>query len=320
MTEGLVFGVRLDGAGGGAEVSDRALLPDGPGDVWLHVDVSAPGAVSWLLHHEKLDPLVVDALTATATRPRVTPMGDGIFVVLRGVNLNPGEDPEDMVSLRLYIDERRVVSARRQRIMAVNELRTAIQQGKGPTDTSVILSSIIRNLSGKMSGVLDACDEEADTLEAQLIDDQNRGVRSQLSSLRHKAIALRRHLLPQREALQQFVHLDLAWLTPRDRAHIRECTDQVTRYVEALDEIRERCAVMQDEVMNRMSERMNQTMFLLSVVAAITLPLGLLTGLLGINVGGMPGVDSDNAFTIVVLLMVAILAVEVWVIRRMKWI
>ena len=64
---------------------------------------------------------------------------------------------------------------------------------------------------------------------------------------------------------------------------------------------------------------MNRTMYILSIVAGIFLPLGLLTGLLGINVGGMPGTESKIAFTVVCVFLVVVAGVEYWIFRRKKW-
>jgi zinc transporter len=103
-----------------------------------------------------------------------------------------------------------------------------------------------------------------------------------------------------------------------DRARLREITDRLTRYIEELDAARERAAVTQEELAGRMSDQMNRIMYILSIVTGIFLPLGLLTGLLGINVGGMPGVESEMAFTIVCIVLVVLFAVAVWVFRRMR--
>ena len=89
--------------------------------------------------------------------------------------------------------------------------------------------------------------------------------------------------------------------------------------MEDLDSARERAAVTQEELAGRLAEQMNKTMYVLSIVAAIFLPLGLITGLLGINVGGIPGVDSGWAFTIVCLILIGIAVVQAIVFKKMKW-
>ena len=90
------------------------------------------------------------------------------------------------------------------------------------------------------------------------------------------------------------------------------------RYVEDLDESRERAAVTQEELAGRISDRMNKTMYMLAIVATVFLPLGLLTGLLGINVGGIPGTDNTYAFLIVCLMLVSLAFAELWFFIRRK--
>ena len=112
---------------------------------------------------------------------------------------------------------------------------------------------------------------------------------------------------------------DLTWFDNRQKSRMREVTDRVIRYVEDLDEARERAAVVQDELMNRLSEQMNRNMYLLSVVAAIMLPLGFLTGLLGINVGGIPLADNSHGFMVVSGLLAAVVVLEIVLVRRLHW-
>jgi zinc transporter len=101
---------------------------------------------------------------------------------------------------------------------------------------------------------------------------------------------------------------------------MRESADKLQRYVEDLDAARDRAVVLRDEIANRLSVQMNRTLYALSIVAGVFLPLGFLTGLLGINVGGMPGVEYDYAFWIACLLMVLVFIGEVALFRRLKWI
>ena len=106
----------------------------------------------------------------------------------------------------------------------------------------------------------------------------------------------------------------------RHLARLREVADDITRQVESLDAARERAAVVQDELMNRMSEQINKNMYVLSVIAGVFLPLGFVTGLLGVNVDGIPGDETPWAFAALCGLMLALVLFEVWLFRRFKWI
>ncbi|MEL0113469.1 MAG: CorA family divalent cation transporter, partial [Rickettsiales bacterium] len=145
-------------------------------------------------------------------------------------------------------------------------------------------------------------------------------LRLALNTVRREAIRLRRFIGPNREAIQRLVNDPADWMDQRDRMQLREIVDKITRYIEDLDTTRERAAVVQDELSSRLAERLNKNTYVLSVIAAIFLPLGLLTGLLGINVGGIPGAESKTAFWAVTVGLLLVGGCEYWLLRRLRWI
>ncbi len=104
------------------------------------------------------------------------------------------------------------------------------------------------------------------------------------------------------------------------RGRLREVSDRTMPHVEDLDAVRDRTAVLQDELTTQMSEQMNRTMYLLTVVATVMLPLGFVTGLLGVNVAGIPGANSPWAFGALCAILVLLVAFEVVILRRLRWI
>ncbi len=100
---------------------------------------------------------------------------------------------------------------------------------------------------------------------------------------------------------------------------LREVGDHLIRHVEDLDAVRERAAVVQEELGARLGDQLNRRMYLLSMIAAVFLPLGFLTGLLGINVAGIPGADYPWACAIFVALLSAVVAGQIWHSRRRGW-
>ena len=108
----------------------------------------------------------------------------------------------------------------------------------------------------------------------------------------------------------------MTWLDDASRSRLREAADRITRSIEDLDAARDRAAVTYEELGSRIAEEMNATMYRLTVVAAIFLPLGLLTGLLGINVGGIPGTDSPRAFAVVCVGLLLLGLAQWWWFKR----
>jgi len=253
------------------------------------------------------------------TRPRCTNFRQGLLVILRGVNLNPGADPEDMVALRLWIERDRMITVRARRLMAAQEVRDTLDEGLGPRSTADLLVALAVRLTERVNHVLEEMDDSVDRLEDELLERESRDIRFKLRTVRREAIGIRRHLAPQREALARIQQEEQDWLEQAHRLRLREIQDRVIRAVEELDEIRERAAIIQDEVMNRLSEQMNRTMYVLTLVASILLPASFVTGLLGVNVGGIPGADDPFAFIVLVLLIALLAFTQIVIFHRLRW-
>jgi zinc transporter len=321
-TEGLVSAYLKPPTEGWTEVGWEEVRNWKPeqGLLWVHLDAREGHARDYIHQDSDVDTLVQDVLLTRETRPRTVSMGDGLLAVFRGVNLNPGADPDDMVAIRVWAEPRRMISTTFRPLLATQTLREQMSSNSAPAVIGDLLLQLIGAMVDRMSAVIEELDDATDLLEDRVIESQSRQIRTELSHLRQQAIALRRHLAPQRDALSRLLTEDVEWLDKRRKSRLRETTDRMIRYVEDLDSIRERAAVIQDELMNRLSDQMNRNMYMLTIVATIMLPLGVFTGLLGINVDGMPGAsDSPWAFSIVCLLLVFVVLIEIWLLRRLKW-
>ena len=319
--DGLIGAYILDGTGGGKMVGwdEIAAWKPKQGILWVHLNYSIPFAQEWLYEKSGLDEVISDALTEEDSRPRCTPFHEGLLLGLRGVNLNPGADPEDMVGVRIWFEKDRIVSTRRRKVLSIADIQEAIEKSNGPDSLSDFLVQVTGRMMERMQQVIDDLEDAVADVEDQVLTSENHQLRSQLASLRRQAISLRRYLSPQREALSRLLTEKIFWLDESDRVRLREVYDQLIRHIEDLDEARDRAAVTQEQLINSLSEQMNNKMYILSIVAAIFLPLGFLTGLLGINVGGIPGADSKMGFTIFLLLLLGVVVFQIWLFKKKKW-
>lgn len=299
MSDGAIRFV-CDGMGGARAVAPDAIGDDldGPPFEWRHFRRNDPDTLDRLAACG-LDSYVIEALTADETRPRCTVHARGAVLNLRGVNLNPGAEPEDMISVRLWLEKDRVIGVSVRALYAVTDMVDAIERGEAPTSVGDFVARLALRLADRAEPYVATLNERIDAFEEAMLDEGAAVSRPELSSLRRSAIVLRRYLLPQRDALSTLEIEDLGWLSDRDRMRLREAGERVMRLGEDLDAIRDRAQIVHDQIMDQRAEQMNRQSLLLSVVAAIFLPLGLLTGLLGINVGGIPLADSPWGFATV---------------------
>ena len=318
---GLVYAHMIAPDGGKAVVhwdTVRSWQP-AQGILWVHLDAENDTALAWLKDESGLSPLVYDALLEIGTRPRSTVVDAGFLAIFRGVNCNPGADPEDMVALRMYITDQRIITMRRNRVKAVQDIHDELTASGRPAAVGEFFAAVVDRITERIGEIVVNIEDRVSALEDDILSAESAEVRSRLSELRRESIHLRRYIAPQRDMLSRLTHENIAWLTETDRTLLRESAERTARYVEDIDAARERALIAQEELNNRLSEQMNRAMYTLSIVAAIFLPLGLLTGLLGINVGGIPGTENPWAFLIVTLLLVFLAIFLIAWFKKIKW-
>lgn len=312
----------FDGQGGASEIDPTVVLsgsvelPAG-GFVWVHLQRGAASTDDWFADGG-LDEFVVSALTADETRPRCTVHGDGALVNLRGVNLNPGAEPDDMISVRLWVEQNRVVGVWVRALNAISDLVEALRRGYAPVSPGDFVAKLAVRLADRAEPVTAELNERVDVLEEAMLAGDVPTSRAELADIRHTAIGLRRFIFPQRDALTTMQIEELPWLSGADRSRLREAADRVTRLAEELDSIRDRAEVIHDQIMDQRAELMERRMLLLSVVAAVFLPLSLIAGLLGMNVGGIPGADQPVAFLAICGLLVVLVVIQLALFRWWK--
>jgi zinc transporter len=321
---GLIDGLLVDAEGNVPTVTEAALLetprmraPEG-GYIWLHFDLER--GRRWVPGSVIKDETIIRALFAAETRPRCDVHKGDILINLRGVNLNEGRQPEDMLSIRAHLREGRLITVRKQRSVAVEEVRARMHAGEADPGPGLLLLRIIRGLTDKMDPFVDGMSDSLDGLEARSMKEEaGDDLRSVVSALRHDAIVFRRYVAPQRDAIARFTANEAGLLPESMLPAAREEADRVTRIVEELDITRDRAGVVYDQIAAQRADQMNRNMMIISVVSAVFLPLAFLTGLLGINVGGMPGADSPAAFWIVCAICAGLGAALGYVFHRAGW-
>jgi len=312
----------LDGTGRGKPLKGDAISKQVKDDApaWVHFDADAPETREWLDKEVPyLDDIIIEALLAEETRPRLIEHGEGLLLILRGVNLNENADAEDMISIRLYVDQHRIISTRKRKLKAVTDIRERLEAGIGPKNAADFLVELVTKLSARMDPVIQGLDDQTDAIEEAVIEEPDVSKRHAVNDIRKAAIVLRRYISPQRDAIMGLRISDIPWLEQQHKRRLQEALDRLTRYVEDLDAIRERGQIVKDELSNALADRMNKNLYVLSLIAALFLPLGFITGLLGINVGGMPGVDSPVAFAIVCALCAVFFVFEYLLFRFLRW-
>ncbi|WP_445587166.1 zinc transporter ZntB [Sunxiuqinia sp. A32] len=322
MTKALINGFNITPATKQFEKISEDQLPIAASDKayqWLQFDLKSPETEKLIRGIEGADELLVEALLKDETRPRVSILNDEMLIILRGVNLSEGEDPEDMVAVRLLISSNRIISCQKRNLLSVNDMVQSIEDGKPPKTPAHFLVLLCERLILRMNDLMEDIEDRSAEMEELALDNDGSDFESELHNLRRQIIQLKRFLIPQRDAFLKLQLEKTAWITIKQQHRFREITDQLIRYLEMLDAARDMATVSQETLYHRQNEQMNKRMYILSIAAAIFLPLGFFAGLLGVNLSGIPKAEDPMAFAWFVIILAVLTGFLLLLFWKKKW-
>ncbi|KAF6678858.1 zinc transporter ZntB [Pantoea agglomerans] len=312
-----IISCQLDGKGGMIPIAeDEVIQCEQP--CWLHLNYTHRKSAEWLQSTTQIPDAVRDALAGDSMRPRVSRLGDGFMIVLRSVNHNSDARRDQLVVMRVFINDKLIVSTRRRKVSAVDEVLTDLQNGNGPIDCGSWLVDICDALTDHTSEFIEDLHDKIIELEDALLD-QRMPARGELGLLRKQLIVMRRYMAPQRDVYARLASEKLAWMDDSERRRMQEIADRLGRGLDDLDAGVARTAILADEVASAMAESMNRRTYTMSLMAMIFLPATFLTGLFGVNLGGIPGGEWRYGFSIFCLLLVALAVGVAGYLRKRRW-
>ncbi|CAJ1911251.1 Zinc transport protein ZntB [Aeromonas jandaei] len=314
----VIYALTLDGKGGMTPLAAGSEIPEQqPG--WLHLDYGNPEAARWLLQTPLLNEAAKESLLGQSNRPKLVRMGETVLLILRGINRNKDHRPEEMVALRIYITPDLIISSRRRPLLSEQDVFNQLKLGGGadsPADWLVEICDALTDRAGEF--VEELHDQILELEEMVLMRDMPANGR--LALIRKQLIMIRRYLSPQRDLVARLANEKISWLDEDDRRRLLDTADRLRRWLDDLDAGVARTAVLADEINNLMAEATNRRAYQMSVMALLFLPASFLTGLFGINLGGMPGAESPTAFWVFCgSLVVMAVGLAFWLKHRRWW-
>lgn len=278
----------------------------GPADlIWEHIEQSEGIDIGVSLGGKEIPDVVLGALVASETRPRCDQVEDGALINLRGPASVPAPDGDSLVSLRAWVHENRVLTVSR-RTLAATRIVAAAMRAREIADPGDLVAAFSKAISSGLDPEVASLGDQVDDCESELEAGNVYQLRRKIALIRSEAIAYRRFVAPNRDALLSMAGLKVPWLADDDRLHIREAADRFARMAEELESVRERAALLHEQLTDLRSELIDQRSLMIAVVAFIFLPLTFITGLLGMNVTGIPFAHQPWAFWGVVAFCVAV--------------
>jgi zinc transporter len=288
--------------------------PGRPGEfVWLHFSLSNAGAERWMRQSLQLADAFYESLQEGVGSTRLEVEGDQLVAVMHDVLFNLTFDASNISTVSLCMDPHLVVTARLRPLRSVDRLRASLKAGQSVRSTGELLAHLLHDQAEVLVDIIRQSTGQVDTVEDQLLANRISTSRSELSELRRSLVRLQRLLAPEPAALFRLLNRPPAWLSEADLGDLRQAAEEFSTSVVDAGALTERVKILQEELSALISENSNRTLYILTIVTVLALPINVVTGLLGMNVGGIPLSGHQQGFMLVVGSLTTITAVLAYV-------
>lgn len=288
---------------------------------WLHLAQNNDEARDWIVHKSGIPQSEAQALIAPHARPRCIQTETGLLFVGRGINLDAGAVPEDMKSIRVWIEPNRIITVVKRRMRSAELIAEQFNTDHPPTSPASVLVQLFSQMIQHIAPLVQEIGDHLDEIQFSVIDDDIPSPElTELSRIRLRTVSLHRYLIPLYDAATSLCNARQLTSSESARTQATLTRDQLGRIVEELSAIEAKAAVTRDEMVSQRSEQLNHRVYRLTVLAAIFLPLTVFTGMLGMNVGGVPLSGSTAGFLVTTLIMLACMGITIVVLRLIRWI
>jgi zinc transporter len=296
--------------------NDRSAIPLDPH--WLHFNLADTRATHWLNSCTLIPEDARELLLDSDAHIRSENFDNSLALIIGDLFHHFKDDPEDLGVLRLYLDNDRLITGRGHPLKSVDRLRHELFEGMVIGNSVVLFARLIYDIGDSMHMVIKTLNESVDDAEDQILAGHLHNQGSELGRIRRLLARLRRHLSANRQAMQHALPHIARW-SQHDISELRQAVEHMESTIQDLELVQERTRLLQEEIAGRMGEATNRNLYVLSMVTVILLPINLITGIFGMNTGGLPlGKDDPSGFWWVIFFMIIAVITLLTILHRKR--
>lgn len=319
---GLIWGYRFEPGRAAEDVTSEAAVAAianaGSDFYWLHFSLSNASAESWLRHNLNLPPAFFDALHAAAGATRLELDDDVLVAVIHDVLFGSRFDSANVGSTCLCIGPRLLLSVRLRPLHSIDQLRESVRGGAVFQSPVELLAHLLREQANVLAGILRRSTREVDEVEDKILANRKPGSRAELGALRRTLVRLQRLLAPEPAALFRLLNRPPGWISAADVGELQHAAEEFSAVIDDSSALVERVRLIQEELAALSNEQTSRTLFVLTLVTVLALPINLVSGLFGMNVGGIPLAENAGGFRLIVASLVLLTSTLAWLAWRRR--
>ncbi len=290
--------------------------PSATGFLWLHLNLANNAALPWLRDAAPIPDAFEEALSSGTRSTRIERDEECLIGVVNDVSFDFNFEPTDTSTMWLLAQQHFLVTCRRQPLRSVDQLRGAVKLGQ-PFGSSVdLLAHLMRDQADVLIDIVRKVSGRVDDVEDELLAGRLETKRVRLGKQRRLLVRLQRLLAPEPGSLFRLLQHPPAWMVEDDIQELRQSTEEFSVALRDIGSLQERIKLLQEEIAAEVAESNNKSLFMLTAATVLALPINMVAGLFGMNVGGVPLAASDHGFAAIVVLVVGLTALLAWLAFR----
>ncbi|MFM0737387.1 transporter [Paraburkholderia xenovorans] len=280
--------------------------------LWLHFNLAHVSSEKWMRAHLDLPESFFEALREGSHSTRIEHQHGALLAVVNDVMFDFEQTPSDIATLWVYTHQRIMITARLKQLRSVDRLRASVREGEIFDTPAELLIHLLRDQADLLVTIVRRSSTEVDRIEDQFLSRRHFDSRRDLGAMRRVLVRLQRLLAPEPGSIFRLLVRPPRWLSAHDVQSLRDSTEEFSLVLGDLSGLAERIKLLQEEIAARLTEQSNRTLFTLTLVTVLALPINIIAGLFGMNVGGIPLAENRHGFWVMVLMVVSFTALAGW--------
>jgi zinc transporter len=276
--------------------------------LWIHFSLSNSATEPWLQQHLRLPNTFYESFHESVGSTRLEQEDEALIAIIHDVMFDSSFDVSSISTVNLCVTPNLLITARRHPLRSVDHLRTSVKAGNIFRSPVELLSHLLRDQADVLVDIVRKSTRKVDSIEDRLLADRIEIRRSDLGSLRRVLVRLQRLLAPEPAAFFRLLNRPPSWICGEDLQDLRQAAEEFSAAVVDSAALTERVKLIQEELAALINEQTSRTLFILTVVTVMALPINLVAGLFGMNVGGIPFAQFEQGFLFIVGILILLTA------------
>lgn len=314
---GMVWGYRFRSgeppepieADSAASMLSTAAEPSAGWFLWLHFSLANAASERWIQQNLNVPASFLGALHEEGGSTRIEQDQDFLVGTIHDVLFEFGFDAADVSTVHLCVEPRVLISARVKPLRSLDRVRSSVRSGATFVSTADLLGQLLRDQANVLVEIVRGVTAKVDSIEDAVLRQRIAASRAQLGALRRVLVRLQRLLAPEPAALFRLLSRPPSWVGEEDVRSLQQSAEEFSAAVTDSATLVERVKLIQEELASLINEQNNRILFVLTLVTVLALPVNLIAGLFGMNVGGIPFADAAHGFAVVITIVVSLTAI-----------